>query len=327
MIQDKNKITKKIANGSKTAKKKTIKNNSKIINNKIEFENWKFVPLKSFKEKYKISNHGNVKNIKTNVILKPSLKNGYYYCSLKINNVDKKFRIHRLVALAFVENSNWDINNVVNHIDGNKLNNFHKNLEWTTIGGNNKHAANNNLVSKTKRRICQYDLEGNHIKTYDTMSQAHQEANVSMGAISDACKHNKRNGIACGFIWKYADINLNEQTINPEAEGFKQIKTFPNYWISNDGRIYSKPFKKFMKPSKHNGGTLQIQLTRRKDNGEKGQIKKTIQIHNMVGRYFLKKPKDKKLNYIKHINGDRTDNRVENLEWNFLNGCNTDFNF
>lgn len=315
--------TKKVNSGSKTAKKKILKINKK---NTKEQENWKRVPLKSFKNNYFVSNYGNIKNAKTGYVLKLQIKNNYKYCSLSCKTKEQKFRVHRLVALAFVENLDWDINNIVNHIDGDKINNYYANLEWTTTKGNNKHAADNNLITKTKRRVCQYDLKGKLLKTYDTVSQAHEEANVSFGSIVGACKNNRRNGVACGFIWRYADVNPNEQCIDPEKEGFKQLKLFPNYWVSKDGRIYSKPFKKFMKQCNHNNG-MEVQLSRRRDDGKKGQIKKTVRVHNIVAKYFLKKPPNQKVNCVGHKDGNHINNKVENLEWGYQTNSSTDFNF
>lgn len=54
---------------------------------------------------YEISSFGNVRNIKTNYTLTPSIKSGYLNMSLTNNNGDRKsVRIHRLVALSFIPN-------------------------------------------------------------------------------------------------------------------------------------------------------------------------------------------------------------------------------
>ena len=318
---------KKIMSGSKTTNKKII-TESKTTTKKItkQPEKWKFVPLKSFKEKYKISNYGRVKNIETSKILKQQVKNGYHYCALNCKPIEQKRRTHRLVALAFVDNPDWDNNDIVNHIDGNKLNNYYENLEWTTIKGNNEHAAKTGLTGKTKRRVTQYEMDGTFKKTYNTVTEAHNETGISSGGIVEACKGKYTH--AGNYKWEYTDVNPNEQVIDPEEEGFKQSELFPNYWISCDGRIYSKPFKKFMKLGPHNGA-LEVQFSRRKDDGTKGQTKKTVRVHNAVGKYFLKRPKNREVNCITHIDGDYTNNHVENLKWIFMepSKCITDFNF
>ena len=76
--------------------------------------------------------------------------NGYKYVTLydKELKKHKTYRFHRIVALLFVDNPNgYD---VVNHIDGNKLNNDASNLEWTTISYNTKHAFKIGLAHNDK---------------------------------------------------------------------------------------------------------------------------------------------------------------------------------
>ena len=65
-------------------------------------------------------------------------KGGYKSVTLMIDNVKRKhFRTHRLVAENFV--SGYFEGAVVNHKDGNKLNNHYSNLEWVTQQDNIKH--------------------------------------------------------------------------------------------------------------------------------------------------------------------------------------------
>jgi len=62
----------------------------------------------------------------------------YPNTKLHCNGIKKTVMLHRLVAIAFVENpNNYE---EVNHIDGNKQNNRHTNLEWVTRSQNQKHA-------------------------------------------------------------------------------------------------------------------------------------------------------------------------------------------
>ncbi|MBE6156961.1 MAG: hypothetical protein E7161_04395 [Firmicutes bacterium] len=127
-------------------------------------EIWK--DIKNYEGFYQISNYGRVKSVerirkgKTNQIylqkeriLKQHLnkKTGYYQVYLTKNSVPKLFLCHRLVAKAFIKNSNNKV--FVNHIDGNKKNNIADNLEWCTHSENIQHAYNNNLISRTKNRF------------------------------------------------------------------------------------------------------------------------------------------------------------------------------
>lgn len=87
---------------------------------------------------YAVSNYGNIKNIKTNRILK-GYDNGSGYLAVSVNN--KKMYIHRLVAMAFLDNPRGV--NYVNHIDYNKQNNNVNNLEWCTQKENVHHSIIN----------------------------------------------------------------------------------------------------------------------------------------------------------------------------------------
>jgi hypothetical protein len=102
-------------------------------------------------EDYEFSNHGRFRKADTKIILKNTVsydthrnrKDGYVITFLKNSklNVRKRVRLHRMVGLLFVDNPNPTEFSVINHIDGNKVNNHHSNLEWTTVSQNNKHAA------------------------------------------------------------------------------------------------------------------------------------------------------------------------------------------
>lgn len=101
--------------------------------------------------KYTIDEDGNVYNTQTKKYLKGSIgENGYKYYRLSQDNIKKMFYAHRLVAEAFIPNPNNLP--VVNHIDGNKLNNNISNLEWVSYSDNSRHAHQAKLISKVRER-------------------------------------------------------------------------------------------------------------------------------------------------------------------------------
>lgn len=271
-------------------------------------EQWKDIEVYGIKFEYQVSNHGRIKNKQTQQILLQSLRDGYksVHISATVDNkrIEKACKVHRLVALMFIPNDDPLNKTVANHIDGNKFNNHSTNFEWVSIGENNQHAINTGLLKITKRRVTQCDLNGNEIKVFESLDIAKKATGVDDGSIVKVCKG--RSKTAGGFKWKYTDENPNEQELDEdELEGFVQINNFPNYLIDRAGRVYSKPYKKFLKTIKTRENSQEIQLA---NNG----IKKTYLLHNLMAEAFLPEEEGKK--FIYHINRDKSDNRLVNLK-------------
>jgi len=85
-----------------------------------------------------------------------------------------------------------------------------------------------------------------------------------------------------------------------------EIVEFPNYLIYPDGRVYNQKRKTNLKLRDDGHGHGRVILY--KDG--KG---KNFQVHKLVGEYYI--PNHDNKDYIIHINGVKTDNRVENLRW------------
>ena len=116
---------------------------------------------------YCIYDNGDVENVSTHKILKGSIsENGYKYYRLSKNNDKKMFYAHKLVAEHFIPN--LDNLPVVNHKDGNKLNNNVNNLEWVNYSENSKHAYQNGLISKSREvEYYKEDLENEEWKKFE----------------------------------------------------------------------------------------------------------------------------------------------------------------
>ena len=151
----------------------------------MEQEVWK--DIEGYEGKYQVSNYGNVrslmyhntKGIKRISLLKPATDNrGYFRCALSKNNILKTYKVHRLVAQAFIPNPNNYPQ--INHIDGNKKNNNAENLEWCTNSVNQIHAYAHNLNqgSRGKGTIVGVTYpNGNYIE-YSSLKKAAQALGV-----------------------------------------------------------------------------------------------------------------------------------------------------
>ena len=98
-------------------------------------------------ENYFVSSLGKVKNLKGS-ILSFGISKGYQKVGLYSNNKRTNLYIHRLVAKAFIDNS--ENKPEVNHINGIKTDNRVGNLEWCTSSENKVHAYDNGLSQPIK---------------------------------------------------------------------------------------------------------------------------------------------------------------------------------
>ena len=116
-------------------------------------EIWKSIP--NYENLYQVSNFGNVISIQYSKIryLKQETVKGYKRVTLSKNNVQKRFVVHRLVALLFCKNNNQK--NIVNHLDGNKKNNHFENLEWCTSSENEIHSYKVLLKKNPIRKLTE----------------------------------------------------------------------------------------------------------------------------------------------------------------------------
>ena len=94
-----------------------------------QIEEWRVV---ADYDMYEISNMGNVrktyKNGKVRILKPVADRNGYIYVNLCSNGNRKFFQVHRLVALAFIEQVGGKL--TVDHIDRDRSNNDVNNLRW-----------------------------------------------------------------------------------------------------------------------------------------------------------------------------------------------------
>lgn len=126
----------------------------KMENNVQQAEVWK----QYLDTQYEVSNLGNVRNKNTKVVLsQEDTGNGYLCVGLQIDKgVYKKTRVHRMVAMTFLEFQRTEERNEVDHINGNKSDNSVDNLRWCT----HKENMNNPVTRrKIRRGVKRYRLQ------------------------------------------------------------------------------------------------------------------------------------------------------------------------
>lgn len=159
---------------------------------------------------YQVSNFGRIKSLKfRNGIIQKSKERimqptnngkGYQIIGLRKPSQKKKnFYVHRLVAIAFIDNPNNY--NIINHKDYNRANNNVDNLEWCTQSYNARYSLIHRLYINCKPVAKISPASNMIIETYKSIQQASNENNVSTTYISYCCKGKYKT--AKGYIWEF----------------------------------------------------------------------------------------------------------------------------
>lgn len=169
---------------------------------------YKMKDIKNYEWIYKISNKGIIINTKTNKIKKSRIhKTWYEYIDLHKKWIKKTFKVHRLVAEAFIPNTKHK--RCVNHKDWDKTNNNLENLEWVSYKENTYHLMNilwykldwNKWKIYHSKKVKQYDKLWKFIKDWDYIKQASIDLGIDNSDITKACKWKLKT--AWWYKWKY----------------------------------------------------------------------------------------------------------------------------
>jgi hypothetical protein len=258
---------------------------------------------KKISECYAINKLGELKNHSKNNIIKGNINRGYK-CVSVIDTIKKLHHVsvHRLVASTFLENPNFSIYSVVNHIDHNPENNNLSNLEWVTERDNmNRESGKCSKVSEEK--LVQYvalDNNGNEmfkITRRDDISEIYKPDSI-VTAI-------KRNELYKGYYWK---IENKKERIIPGFSGnlddyeWHEHWKYPGLYVCKEGFIkYNNKLLYSLTLDGYVYSSIQI-------NNERIYFR----VHRIIAEFILKRDlRDDEI--VDHINTIKTDNSFDNL--------------
>ena len=320
-------------------------------NNNKEQERWVPVPDEPYNGTYLISNMGRIKNKNTGQIKTlHTNQGGFTYVRLDMGKKYKKitYQIHQLVARMF--NGECPRDNFVVHKDFNKLNNSASNLTYMTKSAATQRYHNQKdtdseekpevkkpevkkvISVKEKQKLALEKNSSKKVISDDTESENDTESESENDTESDSKKNvvllkkitsieNQMKSLEEELKSLKKQLNIpNKQNIptrievesdkKDNANDVKIIPGFSKYEIDKKGNIFDTNTKYNVKSHINVNGYCRISLT---PDGKKSNDRQNKYVHRLVAEAFIPNPKN--LPYVNHINANKQDNRVENLEW------------
>jgi len=257
-------------------------------------------------ENYEVSSFGKVRNKNTGRILKQSIMGGYYCVGLS-NKKTKTFSVHQLVSKAFIPNP--ENKHQVNHKDKNKLNNNIINLEWMTNQENSIHRSSGVIQTTNQNlQIYRIDLNTNEIlEKYNSIEDGAKwvvnqkltsNLNSARGCISSCVREITKSSY--GFKWRKLEQN------NLKDEEWREIiignNKIDKYFVSSLGRFKNKKGVIMSDYKPHHSGYILVRVNIQK-----------YALHRLVAQTFIPNLENKP--FVNHIDGNKVNNSVSNLEW------------
>ena len=201
---------------------------------KIKNKQMIWISIDGYDNDYHVNTYGDIKSFKRyddGIILKSRQnKDGYLYVRLYKNGKSKYCLIHRLVAGAFIQNTDPEKFNQINHKDENKENNYFENLEWCDPQYN---------VEYSQSKIFTIEFPDIHREDHFNLNKFCDDNNLNQGAMSNTFIHGQyhkgfkvlkikdKNGDVKKAKSSYRKIYLIE-TLNGDMKKVNNLNSFCN---------------------------------------------------------------------------------------------------
>lgn len=146
-----------------------------------------------------LSEYKNMKPISKRLTRPTKKSRNIYYevCLMKVDGKKLYRKLHRIVAIAFVDG---DTSLQVNHKDENGLNNHYSNLEWMTAKDNSRYS--------NAKKVYQYDMNG-LVRVYNSVSDTTLYG-FNVGHVASVCRSIDDDSISSkrhkGFVFSYKEL-------------------------------------------------------------------------------------------------------------------------
>lgn len=258
-----------------------------------------------------INKLGQIISYKTNNILSSyKTKSGYNIVSLSYkskNNknknkmINKKYPVHRVLSLVFLNNVNPKRVNVVNHINQIRDDNRLENLEWVTVEEN----LNPQKVSpRSEKYLGKYvgrDKVTKEIVESFTVRNIPKQYDYKK--LRNSIKADGRSNEYKGLIWEYIKPKQNIKGFSGNLDDYTWLKhwKYDNVWVCEEGFVKVNNKISYYLDDINSGGYVFCSI---KQN--------SYPVHRIIMEYLAKRDLDS-FEFVDHINRDTSDNSFKNL--------------